>query len=176
MFPQRGSCAICTFWARRQPGKVDQTVGIAHNYDELVDSPVELGTFPAIAVPAGRSDLPRCGRWQSADYDMAKLGRSPGQNHPCRGRLDAGPPVRRVHVPLPLSRTARRRRHGTRLRHRHRSSMLERLRTDPVAAGRCERARVLSSVECETHSSAVAGADRLSARDGHARSCGSAKA
>ncbi|HTU35834.1 MAG TPA: hypothetical protein VMF66_18680, partial [Candidatus Acidoferrum sp.] len=27
------------------PGKVDQTVGIAHNYDELVDSPVELGVF-----------------------------------------------------------------------------------------------------------------------------------
>ena len=28
-----------------EPGKVDQTVGIARTYDELVDSPVELGTF-----------------------------------------------------------------------------------------------------------------------------------
>ena len=28
-----------------EPGKVDQAVGIARNYDELVDSPAELGTF-----------------------------------------------------------------------------------------------------------------------------------
>ncbi len=31
-----------------EPGKVEQSVGVAHNYDELVDSPAEVGTFPAV--------------------------------------------------------------------------------------------------------------------------------
>ncbi len=46
-------------------GKVDEAVGIAKNYDELVDSPGRGRHLSAVFLPAGRSDLPRCRTWQS---------------------------------------------------------------------------------------------------------------
>lgn len=56
-----------------EPGKVEQLVGVAHNYDELVDSPAEVGTFR-------QSDFREDGAMyhvvvdgNPADYDMAKL-------------------------------------------------------------------------------------------------------
>jgi predicted metalloprotease with PDZ domain len=55
------------------PGKVEQLVGVAHNYDELADSPAEIGRF-------GQSEFQQDGATyhvvvdgDPADYDMAKL-------------------------------------------------------------------------------------------------------
>ena len=46
-----------------EPGKVSQVVGVANNYDELVDSPAEVGTFRQSAFQEDVRHLPRCGRW-----------------------------------------------------------------------------------------------------------------
>jgi len=55
------------------PGKVEQVVGVANNYDELADSPAEIGIF-------GQSEFQQDGATYHvvvdgslADYDMAKL-------------------------------------------------------------------------------------------------------
>ncbi|MGC2108696.1 MAG: PDZ domain-containing protein [Candidatus Korobacteraceae bacterium] len=54
-------------------GKVDQAVGIAHNYDELADSPVELGTFQQTAFQRDGATYHVVVDGNPADYDMAKL-------------------------------------------------------------------------------------------------------
>src|ERR1022692_3095090 len=55
------------------PGKVEQVVAVANNYDELADSPAEIGMF-------GQSEFRQDGATyhvvvdgDPADYDMAKL-------------------------------------------------------------------------------------------------------
>jgi predicted metalloprotease with PDZ domain len=54
-------------------GKVDQAVGIADDYDELVDSPVELGTFQQSAFQQDGATYHVVVDAVPADYDMAKL-------------------------------------------------------------------------------------------------------
>ena len=73
------------------PGKVDQAIGIAHNYDELVDSPVEVGIFQQSSFQQDGATYHVVVDGNPADYDMAKLDETSGGNHPCRGGLDAGP-------------------------------------------------------------------------------------
>ncbi|MGA2903798.1 MAG: hypothetical protein ABSD98_08200, partial [Candidatus Korobacteraceae bacterium] len=55
------------------PGKVDQDVGIAHDYDELVDSPVEVGSFQQSAFQQDGAIYHVVVDGNPADYDMAKL-------------------------------------------------------------------------------------------------------
>jgi predicted metalloprotease with PDZ domain len=55
------------------PGKVDQAVGIARNYDELVDSPAELGTFQQSAFQQDGATYHVVVHGNPADYDMGKL-------------------------------------------------------------------------------------------------------
>ena len=55
------------------PGKVDQAVGIARNYDELVDSPVEVGTFQQSSFQQDGATYHIVVDGNPADYDMAKL-------------------------------------------------------------------------------------------------------
>jgi len=55
------------------PGKVDQVVGIARNYDELVDSPVEVGTFQQSSFQQDGGTYYVVVHGNPADYDMAKL-------------------------------------------------------------------------------------------------------
>lgn len=55
------------------PGKVDQAVGIARNYDELVDSPVEVGTFQQSSFQQDGGTYYVVVHGNPADYDMAKL-------------------------------------------------------------------------------------------------------
>ena len=45
-------------------GKVEQAVGVARNYDELVDSPVEVGSVSDSRFPTRWSDLPHCGTYR----------------------------------------------------------------------------------------------------------------
>ncbi len=55
------------------PGKVDQTVGIAKNYDELVDSPAEVGIFQQSSFQQDGATYHVVVHGNPADYDMAKL-------------------------------------------------------------------------------------------------------
>ncbi len=55
------------------PGKVEQLVGVAHNYDELVDSPAEVGTFRQSVFQQDGATYHVVVDGNPADYDMAKL-------------------------------------------------------------------------------------------------------
>lgn len=55
------------------PGKVDQTVGIAHNYDELTDSPVTLGTFQQSSFKQDGATYHIVVVGNPADYEMDQL-------------------------------------------------------------------------------------------------------
>lgn len=55
------------------PGKVDQAVGIAHNYDELVDSPVAIGTFQQSSFQQDGATYHIVVDGNPADYDMDQL-------------------------------------------------------------------------------------------------------
>jgi predicted metalloprotease with PDZ domain len=55
------------------PGKVEQVVGVAHNYDELVDSPVEMGTFRQSLFEQDGATYHVVVDGNPADYDMAKI-------------------------------------------------------------------------------------------------------
>jgi predicted metalloprotease with PDZ domain len=55
------------------PGKVEQAVGTAHNYDELVDSPVELGMFQHSDFQQDGATYHVVVDGDAADYDMARL-------------------------------------------------------------------------------------------------------
>jgi len=56
-----------------EPGKVSQVVGVARNYDELVDSPTEAGTFQQSSFQQDRATYHVVVDGNPADYDMAKL-------------------------------------------------------------------------------------------------------
>ena len=55
------------------PGKVDQTVGLAKNYDELVDSPAEVGVFQQSSFQQDGATYHVVVHGNPADYDMTKL-------------------------------------------------------------------------------------------------------
>jgi predicted metalloprotease with PDZ domain len=55
------------------PGKVDQNVGIASNYDALADSPAELGVFQQSTFRGDGATYHVVVDGNPADYDMAKL-------------------------------------------------------------------------------------------------------
>jgi predicted metalloprotease with PDZ domain len=55
------------------PGKVEQVVGVAHNYDELADSPAEIGTFRQSEFQQDGAAYHVVVDGDPADYDMAKL-------------------------------------------------------------------------------------------------------
>ncbi len=121
MFPHWGMRDLHVLGAA-EPGKVEQLVGVAHNYDELVDSPAEVGTFRQSEFKEDGATYHVVVDGNPADYDMAKLDQVLAPDHP-RGRgLDAGPPLRRIHISLsPAARTWWWR-DGARLRHCHRSA------------------------------------------------------
>ena len=56
-----------------EPGKVSQVVGEARNYDELADSPAELGAFSQAAFKEDGATYHVVVDGNPADYDMAKL-------------------------------------------------------------------------------------------------------
>lgn len=56
-----------------EPGKVSQVVGVARSYDELVDSPAEVGTFRESAFQQDGATYYVVVDANPADYDMAKL-------------------------------------------------------------------------------------------------------
>jgi predicted metalloprotease with PDZ domain len=56
-----------------EPGKVSQVVGVADNYDELVDSPAETGRFQQMAFQDDGATYHVVVDGNPADYDMAKL-------------------------------------------------------------------------------------------------------
>jgi predicted metalloprotease with PDZ domain len=55
------------------PGKVEQVVGVARNYDELVDSPAEVGSFRQSVFRQDGATYHVVVDGNPADYDMAKL-------------------------------------------------------------------------------------------------------
>ena len=55
------------------PGKVDRAVGIAHNYDELTDSPVAVGTFQQSSFKQDGATYNIVVDGSPADYDMNQL-------------------------------------------------------------------------------------------------------
>ena len=55
------------------PGKIDQTVGVAHNYDELVDSPAQLGTFQQSSFQQDGATYHIVVDGNPADYNMSQL-------------------------------------------------------------------------------------------------------
>ena len=55
------------------PGKVEQVVGVARNYDELVDSPAEMGTFRQSVFQQDGATYHVVVNGDPSDYDMAKL-------------------------------------------------------------------------------------------------------
>jgi predicted metalloprotease with PDZ domain len=56
-----------------EPGKVSQVVGEARNYDELVDSPAEVGGFQQAVFQEDGATYHVVVDGNPADYDMAKL-------------------------------------------------------------------------------------------------------
>lgn len=54
-------------------GKVDQTVGVAHNFDELADSPAEVGSIQQSSFQQDGATYHVVVHGNPADYDMAKL-------------------------------------------------------------------------------------------------------
>ena len=54
-------------------GKVEQVTGVARNYDALVDSPAELGTFQQSSFQQDGATYHVVVDGNPADYDMAKL-------------------------------------------------------------------------------------------------------
>jgi len=56
------------------PGKVSQVVGVARTYDELADSPAELGAFSQATLEEDGATYHVVVDGNPADYDMAKLG------------------------------------------------------------------------------------------------------
>ena len=58
------------------PGKIDQAVGIAHNYDELTDSPVILGTFQQSSFQLDGATYHIVVDGNPADYDLDQLDKS----------------------------------------------------------------------------------------------------
>jgi len=56
-----------------EPGKVDQVVGIARSYDELVDSPAETGTFRQSSFQEDGATYHVVVVGNPADYDLASL-------------------------------------------------------------------------------------------------------
>ena len=72
---------VPTMWGMRDlhvigaaaPGRVDQAVGIARDYDELVDSPVELGSFQQSQFKQDGATYHVVVDGTSADYDPAKI-------------------------------------------------------------------------------------------------------
>jgi len=56
-----------------EPGKTGQVVGVARSYDELVDSPAEVGTFRESAFQEDGATYHVVVDANPADYDMAKL-------------------------------------------------------------------------------------------------------
>ena len=56
-----------------EPGKVSQVIGVARNYDELVDSPAEVGTFQQSAFQEDGATYHIVVDGNPADYSMAKL-------------------------------------------------------------------------------------------------------
>jgi predicted metalloprotease with PDZ domain len=72
---------VPTMWGLRDlhvlgaaaPGRVDQLVGIARNYDELVDSPVELGSFQQSEFKQDGATYHVVVDGNPADYDLAKI-------------------------------------------------------------------------------------------------------
>jgi predicted metalloprotease with PDZ domain len=54
-------------------GKVDQTVGVAKNYDELVDSPAEVGAFQQSSFQQDGATYHVVVHGSPADYDMARI-------------------------------------------------------------------------------------------------------
>jgi predicted metalloprotease with PDZ domain len=71
--PPRWSMRDLHILGAAEPGQVDQVVGIAHSYDELVDSPVELGTFQQSAFQQDGATYHVVVDGELAGYDMAKL-------------------------------------------------------------------------------------------------------
>lgn len=55
------------------PGKAEQAVGIAKDYDELVDSPAEVGIFQQSSFQQDGATYHVVVHGDPADYDMAKL-------------------------------------------------------------------------------------------------------
>ncbi len=55
------------------PGKIGQAVGIANNYDELVDSPADLGTFQHSSFQQDGATYHVVVDGDPADHDMAKV-------------------------------------------------------------------------------------------------------
>src|SRR5450759_2817619 len=55
------------------PGKVEQLVGVARNYDELADSPAEIGVFRQSEFQQDGATYHVVVDGSPADYDMAKL-------------------------------------------------------------------------------------------------------
>ncbi len=56
-----------------QPGKVDEVIGVARSYDELVDSPVELGAFQQSVFQEDGATYHVVVDGDLAPFDMAKL-------------------------------------------------------------------------------------------------------
>ncbi len=72
MFPTTWELRDLHVLGAAAPGKVDQAVGIAHNYDELVDSPAEVGTFQQSSFQQDGATYHVVVHGNPADYDMAQ--------------------------------------------------------------------------------------------------------
>ncbi len=75
-------------WVRRRAGEVEKVVGVAHNYDDLVDSPVEIGIFQQFDFQQDGATYHIVVHASRTDYDTGKLQDSAPQDHPCRRGLD----------------------------------------------------------------------------------------
>ena len=140
---------------------------VAENYDWLVDSPVEIGTFQ-------ESDFDEAGGHfrviidaDPADYDMAKDRRRTSQNCGRRHQLDGRPSLRYLHVSLSLSA----RPGGGGMEHAYSTAIdLNADAIGPQLRGSVDGngARIFPSLERQTHSPKHARTRRLHERKLHA--------
>ena len=131
------------------PGAV-AVEGEAVNYDSLVDSPVELGTFTESVFTQGGAKYRIVVHGKCRRLRLAKASRRSAKDRCRRDRVDAGSAVRSIHVYLPFSARPCRRRHGARLLL---GDGRERAAHGPesVCLRQRHRPRILSSLEREAH-------------------------
>ena len=158
---------MCMCW-EALPGKVEQAVGVAHNYDELVDSPAEIGIFRQSEFQQDGATYHVVVDGDPADYDMAKLDELLGRiTHAAVDWMQDRPYDEYtflLHLPHGPGGGGMEHAYGTAL-----EVNAERLHESLLPLAEFKRARVFPFVECEADSASVVGTNRLPARERYPR-------
>ncbi len=150
--PANWSLRDLNIFGEAPAGNVEQAVGVAHSYDELVDSPVEVGVFRTYDFQQDGATYHIAVHTSASDYDTGKLLDSLRKITHAAVDWMSDRPFDSYTFLYHFPQRPRRGRHGARLWHcDRRECAVPGRRHD--AGGKRKRARVLSLVERKTDSS-----------------------